>query len=306
MKKWTLNDIPDLSGKNIIVTGGNSGIGFEAVKAFAKNGANVVLASRSIERGVKAKEEILNIIGKAEIEVIQLDLMDLESINTFVEKFKEKYAKLDVLLNNAGIMTVPYELTKDGFESQLGTNHLGHFALTAQLFSLLKSTSGSRIVNISSAAHKWGDMDFDNLQFENGKDYTPMKSYARSKLSNLLFTYELNRKLEQNQIDCITLAAHPGVSNTNLGRHVENKLVFKFLRPLINLVIPKPDMGALPGIRACVDPKAQGGEYYGPGGFQEMFGYPVIVSSNGNSYNLEYSDKLWKVSERLTKLQFDF
>ena len=231
MKKenWTKANIPDLSGKVIIVTGGNSGLGYESVKAFAEKGAEVILASRSVEKGEAAKKAMLEVKGN--ISVLPLDLMDFSSIKSFTEKFQQKYKRLDVLLNNAGIMTTPYFLTKDGLEAQMGTNHFGHFALTGLLFNLLKNTPASRIVNVSSMAHKQGKMDFSNLLFENGVGYSPIKSYGRSKLANLLFTYELQRRMAAKGIKTIAVAAHPGVSNTNLARYLEDKLIFKILMP---------------------------------------------------------------------------
>ena len=301
-EKWTTDNIPDLSGKVIIVTGGNSGLGYESVKAFAKKGAEVILASRSIENGETAKTNIGKVIGN--ITILQLDLMDFASIKEFAESFKKKYNRLDVLLNNAGIMTTPYFLTKDGLEAQNGTNHFGHFALTGLLFDTIKKTPGSRIVNVSSMAHKQGKMDFDNLLFENGKGYSPIKSYGRSKLMNLLFTYELQRKFETEGINSISVSAHPGVSNTNLARYLEDKLIFKMLMPLMSPFIQEQDMGALPQIRASVDENVKGGEYYGPGGFREMKGFPVLVQSNKASQNLEDARKLWEVSEKLTGIEF--
>jgi len=301
-EKWTTENIPELKGKVIIVTGGNSGLGYESVKAFAKNGAEVILTSRSIEKGEAAKTKIGKVKGN--ISVLQLDLMDFASIKNFAEYFKKKYNRLDVLLNNAGIMTTPYFLTKDGLEAQNGTNHFGHFALTGHLFELIKNTSKSRFVNVSSMAHKQGKMDFDNLLFENGKGYSAMKSYGRSKLMNLLFTYELQRKLEAAGIDSISVAAHPGVSNTNLARFLEDKLIFKILKPLMSPFIQEQEMGALPEIRAAVDPNVKGGEYYGPDGFNEMKGFPVLVQSNEASHNLEDAKKLWEVSEKLTGVKF--
>lgn len=300
--KWTKNDIPDLSGKIMVVTGGNSGLGFEAVKAFAEKGAEVILASRSLEKGEAAKKEMGAVKGK--IIVMQLDLMDFASIKNFTENFKKKYQKLDVLLNNAGIMTTPYFLTKDGLEAQNGTNHFGHFALTGQLFEVIKNTPSSRVVNVSSAAHKQGKMDFDNFLFEGGLGYSRIKSYGRSKLSNLLFTYELQRKIEAAGINSMAVAAHPGVSNTNLARFIEDKLIFKILMPLMSPFIQEQDMGALPEIRAAVDRGVKGAEYYGPDGFNEMKGFPVKVKSNAASHNLEDAKKLWELSEKLTGVKF--
>jgi NAD(P)-dependent dehydrogenase (short-subunit alcohol dehydrogenase family) len=301
-EKWTTANIPDLTGKVIIVTGGNSGLGFESVKAFAEKGAEVILASRSVEKGETAKAKIGKVKGK--IDVMALDLMDFASIKIFAENFKKKYNRLDVLLNNAGIMTTPYFLTKDGLEAQNGTNHFGHFTLTGHLFDLIKNTPKSRVVNVSSMAHKQGKMDFGNLLFEDGKGYSAMKSYGRSKLMNLLFTYELQRKFEGAGIESIAVAAHPGVSNTNLARFLEDKLIFKILKPLMSSFIQGQEMGALPQIRAAVDPNVKGAEYYGPDGFNEMKGFPVIVQSNEASHNLEDAKKLWEVSEKLTGIKF--
>ena len=302
---WTQENIPDLTGKIIVVTGGNSGLGYESVKAFAGKGAEVVLASRSMEKGEEARTEILKDFQEGEIKVMQLDLGDLESVRNFASAFKENYKKLDVLLNNAGIMMTPYFTTKDGFEGQLGTNHLGHFALTGLLMDVILKTQGARIVNVSSGAHKSGEMDFSNLQFKNGKGYKPMKAYGRSKLSNLLFTYELQRKLEVAQKETIAMAAHPGIAMTNLGRHLQGKLLVKLLMPLLNRMAQHQAMGALPQIRASVDHQVKGSEYYGPGGKGERKGYPVMVESNEASHSLQDAKKLWKESERLTSVKFE-
>lgn len=305
-EKWTTNNIPDLTGKVIIVTGGNSGLGYESVKAFAEKGAEVVLASRSLERGNAAKKQMSNSNINGNVKVMQLDLMDFTSIRSFAETFQKDYKKLDVLLNNAGIMTTPYFLTKDGLEAQNGTNHFGHFLLTGLLMDKIKSTPGSRVVNVSSNGHKWGKMDFDNPLFEGGKDYTPMKSYSRSKLANLLFTNKLQKQFEQNKLDSIAVAAHPGGSNTNLGRHLEDKFWFKMMTPLFKLMTQDQAQGALPQIRASVDPSVKGGEYYGPGGWGELKGLPVKVKSNAASHNNEDARKLWELSEKLAEIDFNF
>lgn len=297
-EKWTTTDIPDLSGKVIIVTGGNIGLGYESVKAFSEKGAEVILACRSIEKGDKAKAEIEKNGIKGKIVVMQLDLADLEGIKGFVKEFRSGYMHLDVLLNNAGIMTTPYFLTKDGFEGQMGTNHLGHYALTGSLMDLIISTPGSRVVNVSSSAHKAGKMDFDNLLFDKGEGYGRMKAYGRSKLSNLLFTYQLQSFFEANKIDSLALAAHPGGSQTNLDQHVNKMWWFKLIRPLFYAMTQSAAMGALPEIRASVDPDVKGGQYYGPD--REMTGYPVIVKSNKASHNSEDARKLWEESEKLT------
>jgi len=301
---WTLQNIPDLTGKTVIVTGGNSGLGFEAVKAFALNGARVILACRSIIKGEEAKKQISELLPAAIISVMEIDLADLKSVRNFVAKFKQNNSRLDILLNNAGIMMLPYGLTKDSFERQLGTNHLGHFALTGLLLDVLKKTPKSRVVNVSSMAHKSGVMDFDNLLFENGEGYTPMKAYGRSKLSNLLFTYELQRFFETNKVDCIALAAHPGVSDTNLFTYVAPKWLLNFFRPLMLLFIQPASMGVLPELRASVDLNAKGAEYYGPNGLREVKGYPVVVQSNKASQNSDDARKLWEISEKLTSVSY--
>ena len=267
-------------------------------------GASVIMACRNLSKGEDAKKRILGAHPHAIIQVMELDLTSLESIKCFAAKFIQTYTRLDVLLNNAGIMMVPYGLTKDGFESQVGTNHLGHFALTGLLIDVLKVTPKSRVVNVSSMAHKRGVMDFDNLLYENGKDYAPMKAYGRSKLSNLLFTYELQRFFEAKGMDTFTLSAHPGLSKTNLAHHIENKLLFKLLKPLFSFMSQPAFMGALPQIRAAVDLNAKANEYYGPDGKREMKGYPVLVESNQASHDLINARKLWDISEKLTSVKY--
>ena len=301
---WTTNNIPDLTGKVIIVTGGNSGLGYEAVKAFAKKGAKVYMTSRSIEKGQNAQKQILDEVSDAAIEVAQLNLADLSSVRKFANEFAGSEDRLDVLLNNAGIMMTPYSLTADGFENQFGTNHLGHFALTGLLMETISKTPESRIVNVSSIAHKGGSFDFNDLLYSNGKTYDPMKAYRRSKLANLLFTYELQRRLSSAGNGTIAVAAHPGVSMTNLANHLTNNLLLKILTPIVGLLLHSPAKGALPEIRAAVDPSVQGGQYYGPDGFREIAGSPVLVESNKESHNEDDAKKLWEVSEQLTGVKF--
>jgi NAD(P)-dependent dehydrogenase (short-subunit alcohol dehydrogenase family) len=300
-KNWTTADIPDLTGKVIIVTGGNSGLGYESVKAFAEKGAEVVLASRTVEKGESAKKEMSAV--KDKIEVMQLDLQDFASIEKFALAFKKKYDRLDVLLNNAGVMTTPYFKTKDGLEGQMGTNHFGHFKLTGHLLDVMVITPNSRVVNVSSGAHKQGVMDFENLMFEKG-GYSPLKAYGRSKLSNLLFTYELQRFFEVNKIGSIAVAAHPGVSRTNLDRYIKGKWWFKLLYPVFKSFTQDQAQGALPEIRAAVDPEVKGSEYYGPDGKREMKGFPVKVESNEASHKLEDAKKLWEMSEQITRVKY--
>lgn len=303
--KWTTQNIPDLSGKTIIVTGGNSGLGYESVKAFAEKGAEVILACRNLEKGEKAKAEILKDNVNGNIKVIGLDLMDLSSVKNFADHIKKNYKRLDVLLNNAGIMATPYFKTKHGFEAQLGTNHLGHFALTGLLLDLIKATPNSRVVNVSSLAHKSGVIDFNDLMFEKGREFKTFKAYGQSKLANLLFTYELQRYFETNKITSIAVAAHPGGSNTRLANHLEKKWYFRLLSSIARRAMQSAAKGALPQIRASVDGNVKGGEYYGPDGFNEVFGYPVLVKSTQASHNLNDAKKLWEISEKLTKIKYN-
>lgn len=298
-EKWTKSNIPDLTGKVIIVTGGNSGLGFESVKAFAQNGAKVVLTSRTKEKGESAKNKIGEV--KGEIDMMLLDLKKFSSIEQFTRDFKQKYIRLDVLLNNAGIMMTPYFKTKDGLEGQMGVNHFGHFKLTGNLLDMIMNTSGSRVINVSSNAHKYGKMDFDDLQFENNS-YTPIKAYSRSKLANLLFTYELQRFFEAKGTESKAIAAHPGSSRTNLARYIDNKFWFKLIWPLFRILTQNQEKGALPQIRAAVDENVKGGEYYGP--HRGSRGYPVVVESNEASKNREDAKKLWEISENITGVKF--
>ena len=304
--KWTLKDMPDLTGKTMIVTGGNSGLGFASVKAFATKGAEVILACRSVEKGEEAKSEIERTSTKGKIHIMPLDLGSLASVKNFAAAFHKDFKKLDVLLNNAGIMMTPYFKTTDGFEGHMGINHLGHFALTGLLLDVIRNTPGSRIVNVSSGAHRYGKMDFSNLQFENGKNYKRMGAYGRSKLANLLFTYELQRKLEAAQLDTLAVAAHPGVATTNLGRYMVSGWLYKILIPIVKLLAQDQYQGALPEIRAAVDPGVKGGAYYGPDGKNERKGYPVVVPSNEASHNLEDAERLWVESEKLTGVKYQF
>ncbi len=302
--KWSTDIMPDLSDKVIIVTGANSGIGFEASKVFAAKGAKVILACRNLAKGQSALVDIKQALPDVNAKLIQLDLSRQASVREFVKVFKENYDHLDILVNNAGIMMTPYSTTEDGFESQLATNHLGHFALTGLLLEQLLKTEGARVVNISSNAHKSGTMDFDNLMFEGGQDYAPMKSYARSKLANLLFTYELQRYFEAAGSSAIAVAAHPGGSNTNLASHFEDRWYFRLLRPLLEVIVQSAEQGALPMLRAAADSQVKGSDYFGPDGFGEIKGAPVLVKANNNAQNEVNAKKLWEVSEQLTGVTF--
>ena len=303
-ENWTANKIPDLSGKVIIVTGANSGIGYESAREFTRKGAEVIVASRD---PIKAERSILNIkeeIPGAKLEFIELNLANLDSVRKFAEKFKSKHNSLDILLNNAGIMLIPFGKTVDGFENTVGTNHLGHFALAGLLMDRLSTTPGARVVNVASNAHYGGEMDFNNLLFENKLGYTPMKAYSRSKLANLLFTYELQRRFQSRGYDVIAVAAHPGISATSLANHLFFNLISWLIQPVMKMVFQSSAMGALPSLRASVDPEALGGQYYGPDGKGEKSGYPIVVDSNSASKNEADARTLWQISEELTGIKY--
>lgn len=297
---WTTKDMPDLDGKVIVVTGANSGVGLGAAKAFARKGASTILACRNVEKAERALDQIEDGIPNASVAVMILDLASLASVRRFAATFKATYERLDVLVNNAGIMWASYGLTEDGFERHFGVNHLGHFALTGLLVDLLLYTPGSRVVTVSSVAHRTGRMDFDNLMFEGGEGYSPQRAYARSKLANLLFTYELQRRFEATGAGAMALAAHPGGVDTDLGRHLQARRHTRLIWFLAKQFFQDEDMGALSTVRAAVDPDASGGQYYGPHGFMQRRGRPVVVQSNAASHNRDDARKLWQVSEQLT------
>lgn len=296
--KWDSNNVPDQKGKISIVTGSSSGIGYETARVLANKNAKVIIAVRNLIKGNKAAEKIKSQNSNADIEVMEINLANLNSVKKFVEDCKNKYSKLDLLINNAGVMIPPYSKTADGFELQFGTNHLGHFALTAQLFELIKNTPGSRIVNVSSGAHKYGNINFNDLEWEK-RNYKAWKAYGDSKIANLYFTYELAKKLEEKNINSITAAAHPGWTATDLQRHSG---IFEFMNKFF---AQKIEMGALPTIYAATAEGVKSSEYYGPSGWQELKGYPKKVESNELSHNKKIAAKLWEVSEELTGLKFN-
>ncbi len=301
--KWTAADIPDLTGKVVVVTGGNSGIGFGAVKAVARKGAETILACRSPERGQAALDELKAEVPGAKAELMALDLASLASVERFAGEFAERHSRLDVLANNAGIMVIPYGKTEDGFERQVGTNHLGHFALTGRLLDVLMATPGARVVNVSSLAHKRAELDLDNLLYEKGS-YGEWAAYGRSKLLNLLFTYELQRRFERAGIEAGSLAAHPGFSASNLTGHMAERLHMRIALRIFHTIIQGPDKGALPTLRAATDPEATGGQYFGPGRLNETTGHPVLVEASAEAHDEADGRRLWELSEELTGVRF--
>ncbi len=302
---WTEGDIPDQTGRIILITGANSGIGLEAARAAAEHGASVVLGCRNHAKAEAAVATIRTTAPDAQLEILDLDLADLGSVETAAEKFLANHDRLEVLVNNAGLMALPKQNTVQGFEMQFGVNHLAHFALTGRLMERLLATPGSRVVSISSMGHRPGSIHFDDLQSE--PKYGPWTAYFQSKLANLLFTYELQRKLTAAGAKTIAVAAHPGGSNTNLGNEnpggIVNTIAMK-AKPLVDMAMQSAAMGALPTLRAATDPGVMGGEYYGPGGFMEQRGYPKRVQSSRRSHDVEVAQRLWRVSTELTGVTY--
>ncbi|MGC8921526.1 SDR family NAD(P)-dependent oxidoreductase [Streptomyces griseoaurantiacus] len=294
--KWTERHIPDQHGRVAIVTGANTGLGFETARALAARGAHVVLAVRNIEKGRQAADRI---DGRVDVQV--LDLTSLDSIRSAAAELRAAHPRIDLLINNAGVMYTPRETTVDGFELQFATNHLGHFALTGLLLDRLLPVPGSRVVTVSSTGHRIkAAIHFDDLQWE--RSYSRVGAYGQAKLANLMFTYELNRRLAARGTTS-AVAAHPGVSNTDLMRNAP-----AVLRVPVNLLAPvliqKSAMGALPTLRAATDPAVRGGEYYGPGNRGETRGHPRRVESSPESHEEAVQRRLWAVSEELTGVTF--
>ncbi|MDT5249782.1 MAG: hypothetical protein QOJ28_2416 [Mycobacterium sp.] len=291
MSRWDITDIPDQSGRTAVITGANTGLGYETAAALAAKGARVVLAVRNLDKGKAAADLIVRANPGADVSVQELDLTSLHSVEEAAHELRSGLDQLDLLINNAGVMMTPRSTTKDGFELQFGTNHLGHFAFTGHLLDLLVSTPLSRVVTVSSLGHRMGRIRFDDLQSE--RRYTRAGAYGQSKLANLLFTYELQRRLSDT--DTIAIAAHPGGSSSELARHLPSAVQLAF-RPFEQ----SAELGALPTLRAATDPNASGGDYYGPGGFAELRGYPEVVESNGRSHDVDVARRLWAASEELT------
>ena len=298
-EKWTAENIPNQKGRVAIVTGSSSGIGFETAQILSRKQATVVIAVRNSEKGNAAAEKILRQNKEADLKVMKLDLANLASVKEFAEEFKKNYARLDLLINNAGVMAPPYSKTADGFELQFGTNHLGHFALTAHLLDVLTNTKDARIVNVSSDAHQMGKINFDDLNWEKRK-YSPWRAYGDSKLANLYFTFELDRKLKENKLDLTTTAAHPGLTATELKR---NGGAVNFLT---SFFAQNASMGALPVLRAASGKETKGGEFFSPDGFLGMGGYPINAEPSKLSKDEKIAGHLWAMSEQLTGVKFEF
>jgi NAD(P)-dependent dehydrogenase (short-subunit alcohol dehydrogenase family) len=297
MSNWTTADIPDQTGRTAVVTGANTGLGYETATALAAKGAHVVLAVRNLDKGKAAADLITTRTPGASVALQELDLTSLESIRNAADELRSKHDHIDLLINNAGVMMTPKSHTKDGFELQFGTNHLGHFALTNLLLDRVLAVPGSRIVTVSSQGHRFArGIRFDDLQWD--RDYGRVRAYGQAKLANLMFTYELQRRLQGT--NTIAVAAHPGGSNTELMRNLP--VAIRGLGTLLAPLFQGPDMGALPTLRAATDPGVLGGQYYGPDGFGEQRGYPKVVASSVASHDVDAQRRLWAVSEELTSV----
>ncbi|MFJ4686191.1 SDR family NAD(P)-dependent oxidoreductase [Streptomyces sp. NPDC088789] len=296
--KWTTADIPDQSGRTAVVTGANTGLGFETAAALAARGAQVVLAVRNLDKGKQAAARITARTPGARLTLQRLDLSSLDSVRAAADALRTRHERIDLLINNAGVMWTPRTTTEDGFELQFGTNHLGHYALTGLLLDHLLPVPGSRVVTVSSQAHRLGaSIDFDDLQSE--RTYSRTGAYGQSKLANLLFTYELQRRLA-DKYPTIALAAHPGGAGTDLARDSYPPVRLLFDKLIVPLAAQSADMGALPSLRAATDPRVTGGQFYGPDGLGGMRGYPKAAKSGAKSYDTSVQRRLWTVSEELT------
>lgn len=284
--------------RTAVVTGAGGGLGLETARALAAHGATVILACRNVGKGEEAAGSIAG-----SPRVIHLDLASLASVREAAEEVRASCAQLDLLINNAGVMTIPFARSADGIELTFATNHLGHFALTGLLLDRLLATPGSRVVTVSSVAHRRATADFADLEH----DYDPGRAYERSKLANLLFAYELQHRLHAAGSGTISLAAHPGIARTDLWRtssRLERALLSPWLRPLTFWLAQSPRAGALPTLRAALDPEARGGEYYGPGGWSQYTGRPKRVDSSPASHDRAAQLRLWQLSEELTGISY--
>ncbi|HTP27743.1 MAG TPA: oxidoreductase [Anaeromyxobacteraceae bacterium] len=297
MAAWTFDNIPDQTGRKALVTGANSGIGLETAGALAKKGAHVTLACRSRDKGEAAMSDIRASTPRARLDLQLLDLADLLDVASFAERFRAANDRLDLLVCNAGVMTPPASKTKQGFELQLGVNHLAHFALTGALLPLLQASQAGRVVAVSSTGAAIGKMDFDDLNFER-RGYAAVRAYGQSKLANQLFVRELSRRLRASGSKVLVTAAHPGWTSTNLQR---TNWWIRAFNPIFGM---KPAQGALPSLRAATDPNAKGADYFGPDGLFQMRGYPKPVPMLERAMNDDAAARLWRVSEELTGVHY--
>ena len=303
MTSWRARDIPDLTGRRAIVTGANSGLGFQTALELARHGAAVLMTSRSRDAGDNAARKVRHAVPDADVTCRRLDLADLDSVREFVDANK---SPIDILVNNAGVMAIPLRRTSDGFEMQFGTNHLGHFALTGLLLPALFARPGARVVTVSSMAHRMGSMNFDDLMGE--QSYRPWQAYAASKLANLLFMRELDRRVREAGCDLVSVAAHPGLAATNLQsvgpRMARRRLTGVVMKAGTVVVCQSAANGALPQLYAATAPEVHGGDYFGPRGLAEQRGLPKKVSMSAAARDDVAALLLWERSALLTRVQF--
>ena len=297
MDKWSLDQIPSQLGKVAIVTGANSGIGYEVTLGLVKKDFEVIMACRNMQKAEEAKGKILRAYPEAKINPMKVDTSNLDEVKKFANDFQKHYNKLNLLINNAGIMMSPHQVTKDGFENQFATNYVGHFFLTGLLLPMLLNSSGSRVISLSSLSYKWSEIEFDDLHAN--KVYSKTKAYGQSKRACLMFAFELQRRLSAAGYDTLSVAAHPGLSKTNLDQYYP-----ALIRPLGNLFLQPAEKGALPVLYAALDKEIKGGEFIGPDGFQQMRGYPTQVNADDYSNNKEIAKRLWSESEKMTKISY--
>lgn len=307
-EEWTAEDIPDSTGHRFVITGANSGLGLETARELARHRATVVLACRNTDKGDAARDILLSLDPDADVEVRRLDLADLSSVRRFAESLIETTDGVDALVNNAGVMAIPRRETADGFEMQMGTNHLGHFALTGLLLPLLRNRAGARIVTVSSGAHRAGKINFDDLHGE--QRYRRWRAYGQSKLANLLFTFELARRIDTAGLDIVAAAAHPGYADTNLqsaGPRMSGRTFSERAMSVFNTLFAQDAArGALPTLYAATAPGARNGSYYGPDGLAEQRGeHPKEVGASARARDVAVAQRLWDVSEELTGVTYD-
>jgi NAD(P)-dependent dehydrogenase (short-subunit alcohol dehydrogenase family) len=299
---FSLDKVPSQKGKIAVVTGANTGLGYETALGLASKDCKVIMACRNKDKAEKAMADIRKEVPNAALEFIKLDLNSLKSVREFAKAYIDKHDRLDLLINNAGLMIPPLMRTEDGFESQFGVNHLGHFLLTNELFSVIKQTENARVVSLSSIAHKNGRIYFDDPNWE--KSYSRSDAYNQSKVACLIFAYELQRRLNDSGSTVISVAAHPGVSDTELGRYIPKVLYYVF-KPITPLFTHHPKEAAKPTLMAALDENVKGGDYYGPQGFNEMKGNPAKARSTGYSKKRNVATQLWELSEKLTGQEFN-
>jgi NAD(P)-dependent dehydrogenase (short-subunit alcohol dehydrogenase family) len=307
IRRWTAEDLPDLRGRIAVVTGANSGLGYHTALELGRAGARVVLACRDLRKASEALAQMRAAGAEADFEVLELDLASLASVRSFAKQLRDRVASLELLINNAGVMAIPYRTTQDGFEMQLGTNHLGHFALTGLLLEPLLAARSARVVTVSSTAHRIGRIRFDDLHGR--RSYRRWPAYGQSKLANLLFTYELQRRLDAAGKSLLAVASHPGWAATNLqtaGAIMDGSGFRERAAHVANaLFAQSAAMGALPTLYAATSASVRGGEYFGPDRFMQTWGHPRRVGSSARSRDADAAARLWQESERATGVRYE-